>query len=1060
MDLHTAMSRYLAADLAHTIGAYDRALALLSRDAIVGQSTLAQTLRQLTTESREYNAELGSQRYAARLAPVPRHPPPPSPATTNPSGQRARRWAIAERTCLDYYATVNACIAERLPTEAEMSGIRRALAVYGDADRLIGLRARFDRRQQFICTHISEGGTARPGRVRAKHFWTAHLSTQGLIEGVLEAGAEAHWLTHCVAHRRSGPVGAMMERTAAGETESDHTILQRAKGLNTFVFSIALAMPWIFAVSEQESSEVRRNLEVARTQVQPSGPLWIARQMMLLALYRRAFTWALLGEHARAYNDYWKMQQVVRLTKAGARSLDSEGLIVLDVLDALAEYRIGELYRADHDYRQALVHCCRSQDRILSLPRDGRFQGASVQSVLQNSHWRVGLLLSTGKAFYEQGQMKRACKWYLKAWEALDDVVTTSGEVTNRRYPGILTAEGKGHLQAVSDWLTSIEHEPDFIKDTFRNCIKPVVESLDAAAVPQHLEALAADILDRLGHTLMVLRLSDDDLAERCLRVALDLDPSNLLVRSDMLQLIARGKILRAPRSLPAALQCWPSGGSLVDQVIRVAEHHTRRRVNRARKPSVDHESKAREMQERLVSRALLNDFLTHTDSIHVRSALAYQFFAPNRRKQSDQREKASIEFVCLRRYGSSSPFMARPASVPAIGGGYLLRLLGTDAQYNIIVDPGEGVVANLYRVGFALTDIDMIIVTHDHPDHLAGLDPILALLKEYETMMGETRRPKIYGNASVVARYSFDDLPGYCGIEALPCVGRTAKIDAGRAGSAVLTSLPTEHKDLGGNNAVGFMFAFTDRRSRLVGTLTFMSDTKRQSLRDPVLVGALNADVVVAHISNASVGELGRLAFPQRPRDGESRRFEDALTRLSISDWAQAQSASKKLSHALGLRDPVESEHLLLAGVLKVAQEMTTASTQRSPRVLIVGEFREQLGPFRGKIAQHVKEHTFETGGHVALTADIGLRLRIDEDGIRVLCSKCALNNDRLPIEQYHDPRRIREVCIKGDFEGMRWNCSRHDPGAANERRGGQATFLEHTAGYDVFGPGGLFHG
>jgi glyoxylase-like metal-dependent hydrolase (beta-lactamase superfamily II) len=41
--------------------------------------------------------------------------------------------------------------------------------------------------------------------------------------------------------------------------------------------------------------------------------------------------------------------------------------------------------------------------------------------------------------------------------------------------------------------------------------------------------------------------------------------------------------------------------------------------------------------------------------------------------------------------------------------------------SFGIVIDPGGGYIENLYRCGFSLADIDMIIVTHDHADHLSS---------------------------------------------------------------------------------------------------------------------------------------------------------------------------------------------------------------------------------------------------------------------------------------------------------------------------------------------------
>lgn len=1048
MTLQTALSAYLAAEFRHAIGAYMRPVDVLLDSAADPPGGLAETLRSLRTELGGYNATLASKRFAVDPGIELRHPAPPTASTLGPSGPRVLRWPATERDCIDYYATVIAAL--RSPKVAEPTGelglIRRALllGVEDDSRRIRALEARFVARDTRLRERL--GGSILPaGHARASKFWNADLDRGGhLAASIMEAATEAHWLLLQVQHERSGPVGHVMQRVADGASALDDTLLGRAVELNTLVFSIAEAMPWIFAADERQRLEAQVPNRGVRDRVNPEEPLWIARRVILLALYRRAMVWRLLGDHRRAYNDYWKTQHIIRLTTGAP--IGKQRRLELSLLDALAEYRIAELYRADRDYRQALVHCCRSHDRVETLLKcpDPEIKGPA-QSWIENSHWRVSVLMSKGKAFYEQGQMKRACKWFLRAWLALGDVAATS------RYAPMMSETTREEVESVTLWLESVRHEPFISKDAMVHKLAGAIWSLDKEAVPSELRTLAADILDRLGHTLMVMRLPQNTLAQMCLELALALDRWNLLVRSDLLQLRAQPgpKKIELDAGLPDPLRCWPSGGSVVDQVIRTAEHLTRERLDATRKPLSDDDVSS---TDQLVAHRLLDDFLTHTDSMHVRAGLVHQHVTPSLSAVNTRWPKAAMEFVCLRRYGSTSPFMARPAAISAVGGGYMVRLLSADSAVNILVDPGEGVVANLYRVGFAITDIDMIIVTHDHPDHMAGLDPILALRKEHGA---DPTKITILGNESVCMRYSCVEF-ATATVGPLPAPGDPPlHIGAGDAVTASLCTMDTMHLDLGGNSALGFTLTMDDFDSERVGKLTFMSDAAAQAIDGRTWADAFDADVVVAHVSNASVQELRSLAFANNAPEEISPAFDRARRALSDSSAEHATRTRERLSHALDQPSTVEHKHLLLRGLLGVARRYRDEGAAGSARVLVVGEFKEQLGPFRGKIARHIAQHVFEGENQAALTADIGLRLRIAQSGVTVLCTTCDLNNDRLQSEQYHPATEIHEVCIKGNFEGMAWNCERHDPGTSQPAR-----FLERTAGYDVYGPAGLFHG
>jgi hypothetical protein len=159
--------------------------------------------------------------------------------------------------------------------------------------------------------------------------------------------------------------------------------------------------------------------------------------------------------------------------------------------------------------------------------------------------------------------------------------------------------------------------------------------------------------------------------------------------------------------------------------------------------------------------------------------------------------------------------------------------------------------------------------------------------------------------------------------------------------------------------------------------------------------------------------------------------------------------------------------QHLYLNGLLKVAKRMRESKRGGAPPLLVIGELREELGTFRTRIANQISKLIFEKdepGRPSALTADIGLRVRLAHtvDGerkdksavigdkaqeITVLCTTCDLDNDLVPSERFHPPRDVLEVCVKGEDEGVFYNCLLHHP-----RRRPEDLWLEAVERYDPF--------
>jgi len=214
-------------------------------------------------------------------------------------------------------------------------------------------------------------------------------------------------------------VGELLTRSR-DEIQHERELLRRSIALNTFTFAICDAMPWIFA-TEVDGSEIQKRPKEARHDIKPPIPMWLARQVLLVSLYRRAHGYRLLGDNQRAYNDLRKLQRIGRLTRAGANALPRDHSTLrmtafVETLDALAEYRIGELYRADHDYMQALVHLCRSHERV---GKPSVLDWDAVDRALIEISLRIG----KGKAFFEIGSLKRSLKWFVNAWLSLLDLI-------------------------------------------------------------------------------------------------------------------------------------------------------------------------------------------------------------------------------------------------------------------------------------------------------------------------------------------------------------------------------------------------------------------------------------------------------------------------------------------------------------------------------------------------------------------------------------------------------------------------------------------------------------
>jgi hypothetical protein len=1050
---------------------------------------------------------------------------------------------------------------------------REGSSISSDPNKLaLGRLRRYEERRR--AAFLAFSGTQPDARFRSTPDFLLRISSDNLGGGpgslpffVLAAHTEAHLAMHGVEAWRSFSLLDHSRLSASDHKWLDQE-LDRCIALNTFAYSIGRAAPWLFAEDRQESKFVFNNFNEAWQNVVPTRCMWIAAQLTLLALHRRAYAYALRNDREAAYNDYHKLQRLIRDSERRVRRapVHVEGALeFLAGLAAQADHHTGELYRAEHAHTSALAHF-RAADHRLQLLRSKGYMGR----VLENSRWHVALQVSRGKACYELGLHKDSLRWHLTAWrEFLRLLAADTG-----------TEASTDAITETLTWLEGVQYDPEFRKNDIREKVGPVVDQLAGLIIDRRLGALAAEILVRLGHLLLILNVDsqpdnhlriafddahprtrheglpqENDLAMRCLTKAAQCDNRSTLIGTNLLKIRyrhlagladpphpalvsrtsdgsrskhkavgrdgARADAIDLLRSAPLATvdSQWPLGGDNYERLARVTEYVLLlTMVERAAARPRLRQAANEEIGERL-----LMNFFTHTDSINVRKLQAHQFLTrPRRRSQPPTRRPAqAIELVCMRRYSSPFLLLPRPSAFRALGGGYFVALhpaRDVDADvldcqpFGIVVDPGVDFVENLYRAGRSLSDVDMVIVTHDHVDHLGALDSLLSLLHARadiladEAMERNSRRPAVRPrpkrpfpvlvNRSVMDRYrSVKTLSGKkSGNSFLPLddfvrgssvSGMPERFEIVAMSSEAVDRNGIGHTDLGQNPSFGVCIRSTKKRGPSVA---FTSDvpappanTANQARWLKYWRPALSADVLVAHLSTTPLTQLRKMARLDASDHKLARKNAKELNRIRANLSKHDPPLDGRIAFAFWLRSrrsgPTASlsqkvpgnweppaNHAYVEGLLTWARAYKKA--RGGAGLFIVGELSEELGTMRGKIAAGLNRTVFRKRGIYALTGDIGLRTfsmgssptakgskhaSRSDDGARetrVLCTTCNLDTDRVAHERYHLSDDIHEVCVKGENEGMFYNCLEHEPSLQEE-----PAFLERLERFDVFG-------
>jgi len=121
-----------------------------------------------------------------------------------------------------------------------------------------------------------------------------------------------------------------------------------------------------------------------------------------------------------------------------------------------------------------------------------------------------------------------------------------------------------------------------------------------------------------------------------------------------------------------------------------------------------------------------------------------------NRSRRSEPDQASSLHFLGLQRWNSTSPAQGR-----SVGGGYLLYQ--RDAQggikWGIAIDPGFDFVRNLFHVGFSLSDIDLVLLSHAHIDHVRDFESMVNLYLELDKRTKDRRRVHVIMTLGIYRR-------------------------------------------------------------------------------------------------------------------------------------------------------------------------------------------------------------------------------------------------------------------------------------------------------------------
>lgn len=200
---------------------------------------------------------------------------------------------------------------------------------------------------------------------------------------------------------------------------------------------------------------------------------------------------------------------------------------------------------------------------------------------------------------------------------------------------------------------------------------------------------------------------------------------------------------------------------------------------------------------------------------------------------------RSESQLVVCRLWNSATPLYSD--KLYGNGGGYFLIW----RNKGIVVDPGYDFIST-FGASRSIDDIDVVIVTHDHPDHSEDLASIVTLLREANEARTDPHHILFFLSYGTFFKYQSvfqnEEIAQYTTVEKILAPSTRELTDC----NASVIFVPTKHREiLGDNTGFGIVLSLRDN----AGHVCRVGITGDSGFQDS-LVGAFDGtDLLVAHI-------------------------------------------------------------------------------------------------------------------------------------------------------------------------------------------------------------------
>ncbi|MCJ7631019.1 MBL fold metallo-hydrolase [Candidatus Bathyarchaeota archaeon] len=380
--------------------------------------------------------------------------------------------------------------------------------------------------------------------------------------------------------------------------------------------------------------------------------------------------------------------------------------------------------------------------------------------------------------------------------------------------------------------------------------------------------------------------------------------------------------------------------------------------------------------------------------------------------------------FVVLRRWNSFTPTLTSSGN-HSKGGGYFLYFSCDKTTLGIVIDPGYDFLENFLSLGFRIRDIDVVVISHAHPDHTDSLPSILSLFHEANGRLGKYYRDDETFNKSylklILSQGVFDQYySGFIGPnkESLKDVivvkVKTAKkkqcfefkFDDNGKHSLSIEAFPTQHGDLMKWDSLGFIINIKNdgKPCRSIG---YTSDAHwTENFSDNLK----ECDTICAHLGSI-IDILEGKKFSSLCKNFEND--VDSPGDCTKFDGCKKEKFKNRKPSLEKLKGQVhEQRHLYLSGLAMLFDDLLNKKME----LAVISEFGEELkGGLRidlyNKFNAWFKARAKNTNAK-CIPGDIGLEINVMNNDILCTCCQEFKSREKTMPIAYGKEEAIFFVC------------------------------------------------